>query len=272
MNTVTQPESARWLLRVKSNPQARLRLFCFPYSGGGASAFASWGQSLPASIAVCPVQLPGRESRIAEPPFVSMDALVPCVAEALRPLLNPPYALFGHSLGALVAFEVARYLRALGAPPPANLFVSACRAPHGSFPEPTYELPEAEFLGRIRRLKGTPNAVFENPELLELVLPILRADTTIYDTYRFQPGDPIECPITALGGVADDHVSRADLADWSIHTKAAFRLRMFPGDHFFLQSARPQLLRALATDLETILHGPGWSSIPTSNNHLEEMS
>ena len=168
---VIQPMTASvsdpWIACRKPRPQARLRLFCFPYAGGGASIFRTWPDGLPADVEVCPVQLPGRGTRLMERPFTQLSPLVEALAQALLPLLDKPFAFFGHSLGALVSFELARHLRRQYGVHPVRLFVSACRAPQIPHRDrPIHTLPEAEFLAELRRLNGTPAEVLEHEELM----------------------------------------------------------------------------------------------------------
>jgi medium-chain acyl-[acyl-carrier-protein] hydrolase len=183
---------------------------------------------------------------------------VEALAQALVPLLDKPFAFFGHSLGALVGFELARRLRWQSGVQPIGLFVSAARAPqipprHRSI----HALPEKEFLSELRRLKGTPEKVLEDTELMQLTLPVLRADFAVYESYVYSiSGAPLDCFISAFGGLQDHRVSRGDLEAWRDQTSTAFSLRMFPGDHFFLSAAAPPLLRALAQELLGVRREP----------------
>jgi medium-chain acyl-[acyl-carrier-protein] hydrolase len=246
--------SSRWLAASALNPHAQLRLFCFPYSGAGTTIFRSWRRSFPAHIEVCPVRLPGRESRIDEPLISAMPLLVQATAAGLWPYLDRPFALFGHSLGALLSFELARYLRRHYGLSAVHLFVSGHGAPHlRAADPPCYALPEAEFVAKLRALHGTPDEVLNNAELRELILPILRADFAACETYVYEDGEPLDCPISAFGGLQDACVSRADLEAWSTHTRADFSARRLPGDHFFLHPARAQLIRMLDDDLANTL-------------------
>lgn len=229
----------------------RLRLFCFPYAGGAAAVYHAWPASFPAGIEVCAVRLPGRENRFSEPAFVRAADLVTEAADALAPLFDVPFALFGHSMGALAAFELARELRRRGAPGPVRLLVSGARAPQRPNPHPPIRhLPDREFLDEVRRrYDGIPGPVLENPELLELLLPSLRADFTLFETYVHAPAPPLSCPLSCFGGHDDGRVSSDDLEGWRQQTRGAFSLRMFEGGHFFLQSAEAQVRRAVAEEL-----------------------
>jgi 4'-phosphopantetheinyl transferase len=196
-----------------------------------------------------------------------MGPLVEALALALRPHLDRPFAFFGHSLGALVAFELARRLRRNGGPQPVRLFVSGCPAPQARTREKSvHSLPDAEFREELRRLKGTPAAVLDDDELMEVLLPTLRADFALCETYAFAPGPALTCPISALGGLADDTVSHQDLDAWREQAAGPFRLRMLPGDHFFLQTAQQLLLRALARELPEagVEKNPRWPALASA--------
>jgi medium-chain acyl-[acyl-carrier-protein] hydrolase len=231
-----------------------MRLFCFPYAGGSASVFRTWSSELPAEIEVLPIQLPGRETRLREAPFTHISQLLPKLTEVLRPYMTMPFAFFGHSLGALIAFELTRHLRREGEPGPVHLFMSGHRAPQRPNPDPPiHELPDAEFMEEVRQFNGTPEELLGNAEMMRLVLPFLRADFTIYETYVYTPEEPLDCSISALGGLGDVEVSREDSAAWRELTRGTFSLRMFPGNHFFLNSARRQVVQAVAQDLMRLL-------------------
>ena len=246
---MTTSTASQWVVRTKSNSEARLRFFCFPYAGGTAFTFRKWSDFLPERVEICAVQLPGRSSRIHEPPFTRISALVPMMAQAIIGYEDIPMAFFGHSMGALIAFELARYLRKKRNVNLAHLFVSGRRAPQIPLNEPaTHDLPEPEFVETLRTLNGTPNEVFENPELLELMIPVLRADFAVCETYDYAHEPPLDCPITAFGGL-NDEVTREQLEAWRKQTAASFSLRMLPGDHFFIDSAQPLLFELMSRDL-----------------------
>jgi medium-chain acyl-[acyl-carrier-protein] hydrolase len=248
-------ESTPWILGSPPDPTAKLRLFCFPYAGAGASVFHGWRAALPVGVAVCAVQPPGRENRMREPAFTEMGPLVEAAARALRPHLRPPFALFGHSLGALLAFELARLLRREGAAGPVCLFASGCRAPQLQRPaeRPSHRLPRADFIAQLRRFKGTPEAVLNNAELLEVLLPALLADFAVAETYPYKEEEPLGSPITVFGGAEDEQVDGRGLAAWAAQTAGAFRLHRLPGGHFFLRTDRALLLQSLSASLKPIL-------------------
>jgi len=245
----TTPLRGAWVSRPRPDPNARIRLFCFPSAGGGATMFRTWVDALPRWIEVCPVQLPGRESRLGERPFERLTALVPALVEALDPWLSTPFALFGHSVGALIAFALARELRARGKAAPTQLFVSGRQAPHLRFRDPLHPLPKPLLLAKVRRMGGTPEMVLREPELMEIFLPILRADIAVNEAEAIAAEAPLDCPILALGGQEDERANRAELEAWREHTRGAFAVEMFPGGHFFVRSAEGALLRSVAQAL-----------------------
>jgi surfactin synthase thioesterase subunit len=246
------PAHLSWTKGVVVPPSAetRLRLLCFPYAGAGASIYWGWAAALPAGIELCPIQLPGREGRWMEPPITHFPSLIETLADVLQPLLTVPFAFFGHSMGAVISFELARQLRRSSGLSPVHLFLSAARAPHIPDPHPPiHQLGEAAFMNVLWRLNAIPAQILQNAELMRLVLPCLRADLTLCETYRYRPEPPLPCPISTYGGQHDSKVAYAHLAAWRMHTQRAFTCRLFPGDHFFLMSARTSLLRVLADEL-----------------------
>ncbi len=238
----------KWIRRYP-NPEAGVRLFCLPFAGGSAVVFHPWPAGLP-SLEVCAVELPGRGSRFSERPMSDLKRLVAALATGIMPYLDKPYALFGYSLGAVIAFELAQHLRHHALPAPVQLLVAARRAPHlADIRPPIYNLPEAQFLREIHKYNGTPMTVFQDPDLRALFLPVLRADFQITDTYICSADDPLDCPITAFGGLQDETVSQQALGEWGQYTRSHFALHMFEGDHFFLKSQQRSLLAAIEVSL-----------------------
>jgi surfactin synthase thioesterase subunit len=239
-----------WLVQAEPRPNAGIRLFCVPFAGVGPSAFRGWAQSLDQDIETFYAHLPARESRFRDAPVTSVRQLADFLAQAIEPWLDRPFAVFGHSLGAVIGFETVRALRARGNPLPRALFVSASRAPHLPNPHaPLRHLGDDEFLKRLNeRYEGSvPAAVMASPELRELFVPTLRADLTALETYAFEPGDPLECPISAFCGRSDPSVTDAAIAPWSIHGQS-FRIRTVDGGHLYVQSARSVLVSAIHAD------------------------
>jgi medium-chain acyl-[acyl-carrier-protein] hydrolase len=239
-----------WCATRRPAPQAEVRLFCFPYAGAGALVFRPWAAALPAWIELCPVQLPGREARLQEPPFTEWAPLVEAAGRGLSPDFDKPFAFFGHSMGALLAFELTRWLRRQGGPSPVHLFLSGREAPRATRERRwVHDLPEVEFLAEMRHLNGTPPEVLAHAALMEMLAPMLRADFSIGERYVYGEEAPLACPVTALGGRADPSVEEARLAAWRAETSGPFAMQMFSGDHFFINSARPLLLERIAQDL-----------------------
>lgn len=239
----------------KPNPQSRMRLFCFPYAGGTAAVFRSWAQYLPPEIELCAIQYAGRGSRLAERLGEDVVEIMNGLYQELQPFLTKPFAFFGHSMGALVGYEFARRLQREQQPGPFEVFVSGCSAPHVRlFKEITYNLPEPEFIAELRNLQGTPEEVLDNAELMQLMMPIIRADFKASQTYKYDPGPPLECPIRAFGGLKDEMVPREKVEAWSEHTCRSFRAQMLPGDHFFLNTSQSLLTRVIAQELITNLN------------------
>jgi acyl transferase domain-containing protein/surfactin synthase thioesterase subunit len=258
-------DPADWLVGDRSRTGTRLRLFCFPYAGGDASVYLRWADALPAGVDVCPVQLPGRQQRYLEPPFTRMSTLVDALAVVLRPVLDQPFALFGHSLGGLISFELARRLRRDGLPLPAHLYASAMRAPQlPDLEPPLHRLPDARLIDRLRAMNGTPEQMLRDPEAMALYLPTLRADFALVETRVHQTEPPLECPVTVFGGAQDDRVSEEALAAWESQTRGAFALELLPGDHFFIQRHRDALLASLAPQLARDLSRLGEAAVAST--------
>lgn len=242
-----------WIAIPRPRPEARLRLFCLPYAGSGASVFRTWHASLPETVEVCAIQLPGRENRLGEAPYLDVLPLVSAAADALRPYLAMPFALFGHSMGAIAAFELTRELRRRGGPMPSELLVSGRAAPHVPRRDPpTFDLPDEQFHAELRRLNGGRQEALANPELTRAMLPTIRADFTICDTYACRHEPPLACPITAWGGIDDPDVNAADLDAWQAQTTGAFQRESLPGDHFFLLADDSTFFTTLAHRLDAL--------------------
>jgi medium-chain acyl-[acyl-carrier-protein] hydrolase len=247
---MAHPLTNPYLVNPLVKTQAVFRLFCFPYAGGSARIFQKWPHRFPPTVEVCPLQYPGRGNRLREQPFARLEPLVQNIAEALLPLLEKPFAFFGHSMGAMVAFELTRQLRRENKTLPVQLLVSASRAPQ--LPDRTpvaYDLPEPEFIQELRRLNGTPTEVLDHPELMKLMLPLLRADFAVAQTYTYIPEPPLLCPIRVYGGLEDQSVLPESLEGWREQTTGPFSLRLFPGDHFFLQTAESLLIQRITEEL-----------------------
>jgi medium-chain acyl-[acyl-carrier-protein] hydrolase len=229
------------------NPSA-WRLFCFPHAGGAASFFFDLARKLAPGVECACVQLPGRGARLGEAPHFSVADIANEVANALAPeMLDKPFAFYGHSFGGVVAFEVIKQLRRDGMPLPEHLFVGAAPPPRNQTHEtPLHNLPDREFIDGVQaRYAGIPSAVLAEPDILRLLLPAVRADLTAFETYLYQPGDALTCPITAFVGVDDPVAGVERSAGWRPHTSNRFETVVLPGDHFFLRLGSDRLARCL---------------------------
>jgi surfactin synthase thioesterase subunit len=248
--------ATKWIVCHTCASQAPLRLFCFPYAGGGASIFRDWPMYLSAQAEICAIQLPGRENRLKEAPMTHMPALIESVASALLPYMDDkPFALFGHSLGALLCYELARFLWKKYALSPLCLCVSGCRAPHrqSSYLSTTKkrvcDLSDAALIEWMSKLNGTSQAILHDQELMKMLLPTIRADFTLAENYSYIEDDTLDCPLSVFGGLQDEEIKRDDLLAWRELTSGQSIMRTLPGDHFFLQSSQPLLLQAIQHDL-----------------------
>ena len=243
--------NCNWFQTCPARENAALKIFCFPYAGGSALVFKKWEDLLPPNVQVVSVELPGRGARMQEPPFVSLPDLIDNLREVIWPLLDKPFAFFGHSMGAIIGFELARALRRKYCVEPQTLFVAGRRAPQIPNSEPvTYNLPKDEFTKELIELDGTPKELLEHEELMEMIIPLLRADFQLIQTYRYLVEPPLKCPIIAYGGLRDRHATREKLILWKELTSSRFSLSMLPGDHFFLRSSQVQLLGLIANELQ----------------------
>jgi medium-chain acyl-[acyl-carrier-protein] hydrolase len=255
---IPQTPANRWWHTAKSRARVRLRLFCFPYAGGSASLFWTWQVGLQDWVSVTALQLPGRANRIQEAPFTSMSDLIPIVGHSMIPLLtHGSFAFFGHSMGAVLGFEVARWLKHNGFPTPKSLFVAGRRAPQIPDTEHSiHGLDDSEFIANLANNKGTPTHVLNNRELMTLMLPTLRADFRLIETYEYYPDAPLCSSIVAFGGTDDDETRDGKLDAWKAQTTQTFRRHQLQGDHFFIHTNEQELLRLLRRELEAIQWQP----------------
>ncbi len=241
---------AAWFPYGAPPRDGRLPVFCLPYAGGGASVFRSWRDALGPRLAAVPVQLPGREGRHREPAVRDLPALTTALADVLEPWTAGGYALFGHSMGATLGYEVSAELAARGVPPPRTLFVSAACAPHIRLLRPDLHLlDDATFGAALRDLGGTPQSLLEDPESAAFYLPLMRADLELVSAGQRSPSRITLPAISAFGGLDDPAVGPADVLPWRDYAGTSFRSRMLPGDHFFLHPLRRAVLEAVAADL-----------------------
>ncbi len=247
--------SGVWIQRPAMGERPAARVICFPYAGVGASVYRNWAQGLAAGIEVCAVEWTGRGARLREPPLQDIGAIVSGLLPHLRALLDVPAVFFGHSMGAVLAYETTLRLRTERAPLPLHLFVSARRPP--SLPDtapPLRHLSDENFITEInQRFGGIPRQILEDPEVLALLLPALRADVAALETHRPPAREPLSTPITVFGGTDDWITPRSHLEAWRSETTAAMKLRLLAGGHFFLEQRRPEILAEIASVLTPAL-------------------
>lgn len=233
-----------WLVVPRPNTKAELRLFCLPFAGGGASAFREWPAELSNRVELVAVQPPGREERFSEPCFNRLDAMVDACMKVIILALDRPCVLYGHSMGARIAFEIAKRLQVYGSEPRC-LIVSGARAPHFPKSNPVYDLPDELLTEEIRKKNGTPDEILRDREMMQLLLPRLRADYTLADTAPLEPDSTnvrLKNGIVAMGGLSDPDVSVEQLTGWGRYASGNFTMHLFEGDHFFIQSSRRLVL------------------------------
>ncbi len=242
-----------WLIR-QAGPSRQMRLFCFCYAGGSAVSFMPWQAAIDPSIEICAIQLPGRGARMAEQPYASIPDLVKTLAPEIAQRSDLPFAFFGHSLGGLLAFEVARYCKLNYMAMPQHLFVSACNAPqHRNPPEGLHLLADDAFIEKLGSYNGSPPEVLRHRELMEVMLPSIRADFALVDGYRYRSNVPLTMPITVLAGKRDTHISPEQIAGWRKETNSTCCIRWFEGDHFFIHSDREAVLECIGAELAETL-------------------
>ncbi|MDI5965003.1 thioesterase II family protein [Streptantibioticus silvisoli] len=251
-----RPDS-RWIRPLRPLPAARLRLVCLPHAGGTAGYFRDWADLLPPDVELWAVQYPGRENRIAEPFVDRMAPLADHVARELAPFPDPPLVLFGHSMGAVLAHEVARRLTAAAGPRAVHhLVVSGCAAPHLVRPlagqEGAHLLPDDDLVAVLRRLDPDGTALLEDPDMRSVLLPAVRNDYELIQSYRGSPHPPLRAGITAFAGRQDDAVDDDALDAWAQATRGRFDRRSFPGGHFYLSHHRDEVVSALGDVLRAL--------------------
>ncbi|WP_270171312.1 thioesterase II family protein [Paenibacillus sp. SYP-B4298] len=254
-------DSSRWLSCRQKNERALFRLFCFPYAGGTSSVFRNWHKLLPDTVEVWAVQYPGHGTRIGEELYTDVRALASSAAHAIRPYMDKPVLFYGHSLGAIVAFELALYSKAQFGVGPMQLMVGGRNAPDAEREiAPIYRLPEEEFRAGLRLYGGTPEEVLADTELMDLCSPILRADFQMSETYVYE-GGKLTCPIVAWGGKQDEMVPEPQLRNWERFTASRFKSEMLPGGHFFLMTHQQELIAGMTKEIDTITHLASWNRL-----------
>lgn len=242
------------IIPLKTVASAPLRMFCFPYAGGGAWAYRKWKDALVDDVALYSIQLPGRENRIDEAPITSMPAMRARLAEEIAPYLDRPFIFFGHSLGSLIAFECVRELRDRGLPLPQRMIVSGRRAPHiGRTEKPWHSMSDVDLMAELKNLGGTPDGILENAELRALFLPVLRADFGLNEAYVHREEAPLPMVATMLRGTDDPTTSLAQAEEWRRHFSSPVRFVEYGGGHFFIDSHFPAVIAQVNAELVAAL-------------------
>lgn len=242
--------ASRWIERTGNRTTPRFRMFCFPYAGGTAAIFRDWAETVALDVEICAIRLPGREGRHADPPFRRAERVAESLTPILQDFLDLPFVMFGHSMGAILAYEITRAIRTATAVEPRALLVSAHRAPH--LPRrgrDRHDLPREQLIAELKALNGTPAEVFQHDDLLDFVLPILRSDLELVESWSSPAGVRLSCPVVAFAGSDDRNVSAEEVAGWAAVTSGPFRSVALAGDHFFINSAKANFLHALRREL-----------------------
>jgi surfactin synthase thioesterase subunit len=243
---VDHSKAGLWFVRPKKQKQVKLRLFCFPYAGGGPMVFSHWPKSLPNHIEVSSALLPGRHTRLREKPVEHWPQLIDSLETAIEPALDCPFVFFGHSFGGRIAYELAKRLQQQQKPMPAQLIISASRSPNISNDRPLmHDLPQAEFIQRVIAMKGTPAEVLDDKSILQIMEPMLRADIKLAELWGNAGDSPVDIPIAVFAGARDTIEPPEQIREWARYTHRAFTYKQFPGDHFFIHSDEAEVMTAI---------------------------
>ncbi|MFS1524197.1 thioesterase II family protein [Microbulbifer sp. 2304DJ12-6] len=263
MNNTGSSRQPGWFTFFERKPDAKLRLFCFPYGGGGLSAFSDWAASMPPGVELAVMELPGRGQRFSEPLMHDMSVIIERMANEFISYIDKPYVFFCHSLGAFLGFELMQALRRRDVSLPKLFMVAGMRAPQFEVENQLHSLDDDAFLIALDQYNGTPANILANRELMNLYLPIFRADFSLSEKYQYRPSKPFNLPFIFMGG-RDDHTVREVESDgWQLHSERPIVQKFFPGDHFFLfNEGKTAVLSTLASSLRQVMADgllPEWS-------------
>lgn len=246
-------KSPLWIVR-RPEVSKTFRLFCFPYAGGSAASFIQWQRAVHPQVSICAIQLPGRGERFHEAPYSCLSDLIAVLAREIHALDALPCAFLGHSLGGLLAFELARYQRRHGLPQPQHLFVSGCHAPQfQDLPSAFHSLDDDGLMERLRYYKGTPPDILAHRELMALLLPAIRADFSLAENYQYHADDLLSLPLTVFAGRDDAFCSMDQVYGWQRETTGPCSVQWFDGDHFFIRSRQQEVIDCVNAQLTMLL-------------------
>lgn len=249
MITSVNSDLDNWFIHPRPNSNAIARLFCFHPAGGNALFFQNWAKELHSSIEPIFIQLPRRSLHLGKPLLTRMDSVISYLSKAILEYCNKPYYFFGHSLGALIAFELAHALLKNNKPHPHCIFASGKSPPHLPSNKFTYHLSDGDFIDVIKQYNGIPTEIFNENSLIELFLPVLRADFEILETYVYQDRPPLFCDLIALGGIDDPIVKPNSIKEWQNYTSGSFNYHLLPGDHFFIKAKLKNVLNIIYQEI-----------------------
>jgi surfactin synthase thioesterase subunit len=245
-------KTAEWIVR-KPDSSERFRLYCFSYAGGSANSFTEWQKTILPSVSICAIQLPGRGGRFHEQPYSDLPTLVEAISEAIQSAGDVPFAFFGHSLGGLLAFEVSRYNARHGKPLPKHLFISGCHAArYRTESNKMHSLDDESLIERMKGYGGTPPEILAHRELMELLLPVIRADFALVENYTYKRQDLLSMPITVLAGTRDECDSVEQVSGWEKETTSDCNVKWFDGGHFFIRSHQQEVIDQINAELADI--------------------
>lgn len=253
-SSILHQTNSKWFNFIKRPKNPKLTIVCFPFAGGDASFYQNWATEIKADVQIISIQFPGRANRFLETPYKDLNNLIDELTKDWGYFIKTPYVLFGHSLGGLTIYELTRILNENNQLRPLHLFISGCKAPHLLKNKERYLLPKQAFIEMIKELDGTPKEIVENQELMDLLVPMLRADFQLIETYTYlEKQKQLSLPITLMGGTEDPEVGMEDLEAWKSVIEGPCKLQLFQGGHFFLKDSEKEFFDFINTEIEEFI-------------------